>query len=456
MATIAPTALAKVASNNAYLRPPHIRAIETKLLALSGRAIKYLLVEVPPRHGKSELISKYFPAWYLGMFPTHRVILTSYEAGFARSWGRRSRDLLAAYGHLFGVSVREDVFAQDEWELDAGGGMITAGVGGAVTGRGGNLIITDDPHKNAEDALSATMRAKVWDWWQSTLFTRLEPDGVCIIIQTRWHQDDLIGKALSESGLPWDRLKLPAIAGTDDPLGRLPGQSLWPERYNEQSLATIKDTIGSFWWSALYQQEPVPMGDTLYRRTWAGQWELKHGILMLTRYGETIPTLVPLAGCVKFGVMDVAASTKQTADYTVLSSWLMTPQRDLILLDVDRRRLEGPDQVAMMQEARAKWGLAFIGVEATAYQLTLLQHALRQGIPVKPIRADRDKIARALTGSAYMEAGKLYFPKWAAWLPDFEAELYAFPSGKHDDQADTVAYAAIYAGNRHDQGSFDE
>jgi predicted phage terminase large subunit-like protein len=134
----------------------------------------------------------------------------------------------------------------------------------------------------------------------------------------------------------------------------------------------------------------------------------------------------------------------------------MTPRHDLILLEVDRRRLESPDQLDMMQHAKNKWGLAFIGVEATAYQLSLVQHAERAGLPVKPLRADKDKIARALTGSAYMESGKLYFPKWASWLPDFEAELYSFPGAKHDDQADTVAYAAIYAGNRHDQGTFEE
>lgn len=455
-ATVSPTNLARIVTNRDYQRPAHIRLAETKLLELSGRAIKYLLVEMPPRHGKSELVSKYFPAWYLGMFPQHRVILTSYEAGFARSWGRRARDLMASYGHFFGVSVREDIYAQDEWELESGGGMITAGVGGAITGRGGDLIIVDDPHKNAEEVLSQTMRDKIWDWWQSTLFTRLEPGGIVVLMQTRWHEDDLAGRALAESGLDWTRVTLPAVALVDDPLGRVPGEALWPARYPADLLGTIKDTVGSHWWASLYQQSPVPIGDTLYRKAWAGTWELKHGILILTRASVPGPTMIPLAGCVKFGMMDLAASLKETADYTVLSSWLMTPRRDLILLEVDRRRLESPDQLAMMQKAKAKWGLAFIGVESTAYQLSLVQHAERAGLPVKPLRADKDKVARALTGSAYMESGKLYFPKWAPWLPDFEAELYAFPGAKHDDQADTVAYAAIYAGNRHDQGTFEE
>lgn len=447
--------LARVVSDRQYKRPPHIALIERKLLELSGRGIKYLLVECPPRHGKSELISKYYPAWYLGMHPKHRIILSSYEAGFARSWGRRARDILAAYGHLFGIAVREDVYAQDEWELTAGGGMVTAGVGGAITGKGADLIIVDDPHKNAEDALSEVMREKVWDWFQSTLFTRLEPGGVCIIIQTRWHEDDLIGKALAHSGLPWERITLPAVALAGDALGRAPGDPLWPERYDAKALATIKATVGSHWWGALYQQSPTPIGSTIFRAAWSGHWLEANGFYQLWRPGATAPLLVSVASCQRFGIMDLAVSTKETADYTVLSSYALTPQRDLILLGVDRRRLEAPDQIAMMLKARAAYGLAFIGVEATAYQLSLIQHARRQGIPIKAIRADRDKLARALTASALQEGGKVFLPKWAQWLADFEAELYSFPTGKHDDQVDTLSYAAIYAGNRADEGTFE-
>lgn len=430
--------------------------VESAVLDLIGRKYRFLIVEMPPRHGKSELISKHVPAWYLGLKPQDRVILASYEAGFARGWGRRSRDLLASYGHLFGVTVREDVFAQDEWELTAGGGMITAGVGGAVTGRGGNLIIVDDPVKNAEEALSEAQRAKVWDWWQSTLYTRLEPNGVMIIMQTRWHQDDLAGKALAESGVDWRRVSLPALAELDDPLGRAPNEALWPARYSAKELLQTKEAIGAHWWAAQYQQQPVPIGNTLYQRAWAGSWSLKNGVLTLARAGEAQPRYVPLAGCVKFGMMDLAASTKQTADYTVLSSWLMTPARDLILLDVDRKRLTAPEQIPMIRKALETWRLSFVGIESTAYQLSLVQHALAAGLPVKAIRADRDKLARALTGSAYMESGKLFFPKWTNWLPDFEAELYAFPTAAHDDQTDTVGMAAIYAGNRYDQGTFDD
>lgn len=430
--------------------------IERKLLELAGRRIRFLMVNMPPRHGKSELISKYFPAWYLGLFPTHRVILTSYQDGFAASYGRRVRDIVSAYGHLFGTGVKADVSAQADWETWQGGGMLTAGVGGAIMGRGADLIIIDDPHKNAEEALSQTMRDKVWDFWQSSLFQRLMPGGIVVVIQTRWHEDDLSGRALAETGEhapDWEVLSLPALAEEADPLGRVPGEPLWPEQYDLKALLERKAVAGSFWWSALYQQSPVPLGNTLFRKAWSGTYQHEHGIFALKRPGEAGARLFTDRQCVRFGTMDLAVSQKESADYTVLSSWAMTPERDLILLDVDRRKLEAPDQPGMMRKALSKWGLKFIGVESTAYQLSLVQYARREGIPVRALKADKDKVARALTASAYQEGGKLFLPEWAPWLADFEAELYKFPSVAHDDQTDTVSYAAIYAGNRAAQGS---
>ena len=175
------------------------------------------MVTLPPRHGKSQLISQYFPAWYLGTFPDRRTILTSYEAGFAAGWGRRARDVLEEFGpEVFEVSVREDSSAADRWDINGHvGGMITAGVGGAITGRGADLLIIDDPVKNSEDAASKTMRDKAWEWYQSTAYTRLEPGGAIILVMTRWNEDDLAGRILKESqtgGEKWEVMNLPAIA----------------------------------------------------------------------------------------------------------------------------------------------------------------------------------------------------------------------------------------------------
>lgn len=453
MATLSPTTLARVESNGVYERPPHIAATESRLLALAGRKYRYLMVNMPPGHGKSLLISKYFPAWYLGTFPTHKVILASYGHDYAKEWGGRVRDTMIEYGPLFGVEVRPDMAMQDRWELTAGGSMVSTGVGGTVTGRRADLLIIDDPHKNSEEALSATMRQKVWDTWQSTLFTRLRPGGIVVVVQTRWHEDDLSGRLLAESGLPWEVLSLPAIAGDHDALGRLPGEALWPQLHSVTDLESIKRNVGSFWWAALYQQNPVPLGETIFRAAWQSQWREQGGIYLLQRPGEAIARYVSKSKCARFGTMDLAASTKENADYTVLSSWAITPRRELLLLDIDRRRLEGPDQPAMIRAAIEKHGLSFVGVESVSYQLTLLQAARRQGLPIKALKADKDKLARALSASAYQEGGHMYFPAWAPWLSTYLTELYSFPSAKHDDQVDATAYAAIFAGQMPTQGT---
>src|SRR5258708_863622 len=229
---------------------------------IRARSAQILVIEAPPRHGKSELISRYLPAWYLGLFPARRVMLVGYGAGFARSWGRKARSLLIEHGRdCFGVEVSTEERAASEWGL-AGyeGGMVTAGVGGPLTGRGANLLIVDDPIKNAEEAVSQTIRDNHWDWWQSTASTRIEPGGCVIIIATRWHYDDLSGRlihaAQTGEGSPVRRLRLPAIAEDGDPLGRAAGEALWPERWPRDRLEKIRLEKDAAWWHAMYQQRP--------------------------------------------------------------------------------------------------------------------------------------------------------------------------------------------------------
>ena len=448
-------------TQKAYKYPAHLRALELAVLKLYMGYYRFLIVEMPPRHGKSEYVSKYLPAWWLGQRPQDRVMLASYEATFADKWGMRTRDLTAEYGPtIFGTRLREDVSARDAWETSSGGGMVTAGVGGPMTGKGANLLIIDDPIKNAEDALSKTMRDKVWDWWRSTAYTRLEPNAKAIVVMTRWHQDDLVGRLLAHAGSgdedaeQWERLKLPAIAGTADPIGRAPGEALWPERYPLSRLKQIRNATGGYWWSALYQQDPTPEGGTPYQRQWARQYkQTEASYILMTPLG---PVIWPKQRCIVFSIMDLAVSLKERADFTVLSTWALTPHRDLILLDVDRRKLEAPDQTGMMHKARRRWQTRYIGVESTAYQLSLVQYAKREGIPVKPIKAEGDKYSRAITGGAVMESGRLYWPQWAPWLAEFEAEVYNFPTAEHDDQTDTVSYAAIVASKSAAQGTVDE
>jgi hypothetical protein len=212
----------------------HLEAIDQAIVdTILGITPSILVIEAPPRHGKSELVSRYLPAWYLGLFPDKRVMLVGYAASFARSWGRKARSLLADHGHdAFGLEVDLSVRAAADWGLTGReGGMVTAGVGGPLTGRGADLLIIDDPIKNAEQAQSASIREDHWDWWQTTASTRIEPGGCAIIIATRWSDHDLSGRLIKAAeegdGCPVRRLRLPAIAEADDPLGRLPGEALW-------------------------------------------------------------------------------------------------------------------------------------------------------------------------------------------------------------------------------------
>jgi len=220
-----------------------------------------LMISMPPRHGKSEYISKWLPTYWLGKRPNDRIINCGYGNSFAKSWGRKCRDLFAEHGRAyFGLSVSDTAGAANEWNV-AGheGGMLTAGIGGGITGRGANLLIVDDPVKDAEEALSETYRDKIWDWWQSTSDTRLEPGAKKIVVMTRWHIDDLAGRLIAQSeetGEAWRVINFPAIAEFDDPLGRNEGEALWPERWPIEALERKRRGRSTYWWNALYQGRP--------------------------------------------------------------------------------------------------------------------------------------------------------------------------------------------------------
>jgi len=205
-------------------------------------------------------------------------MLSSYEADFARSWGRKARTLVEEHGHLFGVSVSSASSAADNWEVAGhGGGMTTAGIGGPLTGRGCDLMIIDDPVKNAEESLSPTVREKHWDWWQSTASTRLEPGASALVMMTRWHPEDLAGRILTEQPGEWEVVSLPALAGYDDPLGRAPGEALWPERWPREVLERTKANLDAYWWKALYDQRPSRHGrfewpDEYFEDIWCDDW----------------------------------------------------------------------------------------------------------------------------------------------------------------------------------------
>lgn len=216
---LTPAGFAYRASGGKWVCPPHLALLNKLLVELMARRIRRLLVVMAPRHGKSEFCSKYFPGCYLGTFPDHRIMLASYEADFAAEWGRKAQEVVAEHGPAtFGIDIDPNVSAASRWKLrDSQGGMYTAGIGGALSGRGSDLMIIDDPIKNSEEAASEARREMVWDWYRSTARTRLEPDAVMLLVQTRWHDDDLAGRIIKNAettGEAWTCLKMPALSPT--------------------------------------------------------------------------------------------------------------------------------------------------------------------------------------------------------------------------------------------------
>ncbi len=408
--------------------------INEKLQEIAFGDLKRLAVFLPPRHGKSMLISQYFPAWYLGMFPDNRIILTAYEADFAASWGRKARDILNEYGKsVFGIEIDIKSSAANRWDIkNHEGGMLTAGAGGSITGKGADILIIDDPVKNSEESNSQLYRNKTWEWYQSTAYTRLEPQGAIILIMTRWHEDDLAGRILKnmENNIheTWEIINLPAIAEENDIIGRKPGESLWPKRFGLKDLNNIKYTIGSYNWSALYQQRPQPSGGGLLKRSWINYYEQ-----------QEIP---PLEDLDVYQSWDLAISTKETADYTVCTTVGVSDENKVYVVDWFRSRIDFPNQVKMVEKLAKKWNPLTIGIETNAYQKALPQQLKEESmLPIKEVNRTKDKVTRISSGFIHFENGKVLLPNKHSELENFINEYLYFPQGKHDDMLDSMELA---------------
>lgn len=411
-------------SSNEYVYAKHLEELNHKLIDVADGKIKRLAVFMPPRHGKSELISKYFPAWYLGTNPDKRVILCSYEADFAAGWGQKVRDLIQEYNYIYGVSINDGSAARNRWDLAGNsGGMVTAGVGGPITGKGASILIIDDPVKNAEQANSPTYREKAKDWYRSTAYTRLEPNGAVVVIQTRWHEDDLGGWLLSESDEDWDVLSLPAINEEGEPL--------WPDRFNLERLLEIKKELGSYWFSAMYQQNPQPTEGGLLKRNWI-------------RYYDKLPGSA--SNHVTYTGWDLAISQKETADYTCSC----TIRRDnntglLYVVDWTRDHLTFPEQQQAVINQQQRWNSDLIGIENVAYQDALPQSLKNHMLPIKGVKPTRDKVTKIISTYTLFEQGLVHLPNNHPLLGEFENEYAYFPTGKHDDMLDATEMALALA-----------
>lgn len=447
VAAASPAALAHVTSQGRWVPFEHLLWIDEQLLRIAAREITRLIIEVPIRHGKSELVSRYTPAWWLGRYPDDQVMLAAYEAEFARSWGRKARDVLAEFGpDVFGVNVADMPASADWWHVeDHEGVMVTAGVGGALTGKGADLLVIDDPVKNAEQAHSEVYRQKTWDWWQSTARSRLQPGGRVVLVMARWHEDDLAGRLIAnqDPSEPWTVLKLPAVAEGDDPMGRTVGQALCPEMFDETALAKTKRELGNYWFSALLQQKPAPAEGLLFKRKDFRYWT-REGTVYILHDGEHTRH-VEDGEIRRFQTTDAAASDKTSADFSVSTTWGLTPAKDLLLLHSERQKfetLEVPEffRRAMDEQDRPVAWFETFGAGRMPYKA--LQ---RLGYPVKELQVEQgtrnDKIARAMPAVALYEQHRAFHPQGTSWLEAFEDEMTSFPNATHDDQVDTVSYA---------------
>jgi hypothetical protein len=259
---VSPASLAAYVSRldkTPWVAARHLKLLSHKLVDMvMGRCLR-LIITMPPRHGKSEMVSHWTPIWLLENFPEKRIILTSYEADFAASWGRKVRDTILRHQDDLNLRLDMNVQASNSWMTLAGGGMNTAGVGGPITGKGADLLIVDDAVKNWQEASSYTIRERTWEWWQSTARTRLEPGAGVVVMFTRWHEEDLVGKLIDQmkiGGEHWEVFNFPAVALEHDALGRKPGEPLWPERYPLTELNILKSSMSVKVWNALYQQTP--------------------------------------------------------------------------------------------------------------------------------------------------------------------------------------------------------
>lgn len=434
---VSPACFAAGISKGRWQMATHLEAIDRALLdTIRRRSAPILVIEAPPRHGKSELVSKYLPAWFLGVFPEKRVMLATYGASFARTWGRKSRELLEEFGsELFGVRVRGDLRSSSEWGLwGCEGGMVTSGIGGPMTGRGADLLIIDDPLKNSEQSHSEVTRQSHWDWWQSTASTRLEPGGCAIVIATRWHEDDLSGRliraAAEGEGLPVRELRLPALAEENDPLGRNPGAALWPERWPEALLEIRRKSVSLPWWLAQYQQRPgrgegVAWGDEYFTPDiWAAGWP--------DAFESATVAVDPAGG-------------KSAGDYAAVV--FAGVSGGLIWVDALLVKQPPEQVVSLVLRHMPHWRPDLIGFESNAMQQLLGREFDRQcreaalpPFPLFSLHNASDKRVRIHELGPHLHERKIRF-RDTEGCRLLVRQLREFPLGRHDDGPDALQMA---------------
>lgn len=424
------------------------------------KEIKHLIIVEPPRHGKTEQVSRRLPAYIFGKNPDAHIIATTYGASLSR---RNNRDVQRimdspAYQELFpnvqlsnknirtvahGNYLRNsDLFEVVGYE----GSYTCSGIDGSIGGMGADFGLLDDPFKNAKEAYSKVRRDVVWEFYISTFLPRLEKDGSQLITTTRWHEDDLVGRLIEQDGTveqggKWTVLYFPAVKETslnhNDYDLRDEGEILWESKYNVEALTNIWETLGEYWWNALYQGRPSPEGGGILKADWF-------------QYYEALPD--PSTWLRVIQSYDTAFEEKETNDYNVCSTWIETKDHKLYLWNIWRERAEFPKLKRMAKELYDKYNPSLILIEKKASGHSLIQELRTLRLPVKAIQVDISKTLRASVASPTIQAGNVYLPLDASWLTDLLIEVVAFPNGAFDDQVDSIIQAINYMkGNSFEQ-----
>ena len=453
-------AFVKLASG--FQAPKHIRYIaDTVTVTVSRKSEKHklLIITAPPRHGKSELIPVHAPAFLLGHFPRFKIIIATYAASLAHRHSAKARDLCNFWGKpLWGIQPSETCSARDLWGTSEGGEVKAVGLEGGLTGFGADVLIIDDYHASRKEAESQLQRNNVWEWWQSVASTRLHPSATVIIFATRWHEDDLIGRLLKEAeaqkeGFPFEMeyINLPAIAEKDDLIGRVEGEALWPWWFNVAQLSDIQKTVGSYEWSALYQGRPANRGGTLFKREYFRYFDFDYTNKTYRCWRPNVkdPIIVRGEDLTCHVYCDPALEIKTINDPSAAAAWAYSRKHKIwLLLDRMNSRIEHTQILSALKSFAFKNKCAIIGVENEKLGKVLVKQSAGNDeiggrkIPfVEVPTGGLDKYARATPMAGYIENERVFFPKSAPWLAEYENSLVQFPLGKHDEDVDITSMA---------------
>lgn len=414
----------------------HHKVMSRKFQEIAEGKTKRLIINMPPRHTKSEFASYLLPAWFLGKFPDKKIIQCSNTAELAVGFGRKVRNLVASpqYGKIFpNVSLRSDSKAAGRWSTNQNGEYFAIGVGGTVTGKGADLLIIDDPHSEQEAALASTnpeIFDKVYEWYTSGPRQRLQPGGSIVVVMTRWSKRDLTGKiiksAIERDGDQWEVIDFPAILPSGEPL--------WGEFWSIEELEALRTELPLPKWQAQYQQQPTSEEGAIVKREWWQIWD-----------GEIPPRC-------EFIIQswDTAFTKNERSDYSACTTWGVFHKNEnpddvnIILLDAFKKRMEFPELKLKALQHYQEYTPDTLIVEAKAAGAPLIYELRQMDIPVSeftPVRGN-DKIARINSVSDLFANGKVWAPA-TRWAEEVIEEMASFPNSDHDDLVDSTTQALI-------------